>query len=79
MEKPGVLSWSEVAEPDLRGAGEALVRPIALATCDLDGPIVTGQAPLRGPIALGHECVAEVLAVGGAVRDFARGDTVSGQ
>jgi alcohol dehydrogenase len=76
MIEPGRLEWSEVEQPDLRGAGEALVSPIAVATCDLDGPIVTGEAPIPGPIALGHECVGEVLAVGSEVASFKAGDRV---
>jgi len=76
MIEPGRIEWDEVEEPDLQGAGEALVRPIAVATCDLDGPIVTGEAPIPGPIALGHECVGEVVAVGSGVSAFEPGDLV---
>ena len=76
MSEPGELAWQDVAEPDLHGSGEALVRPLAVATCDLDGPIARGETPLRGPIALGHECVATVLETGADVRSVARGDTV---
>jgi len=32
--------------------------------------------PFKGPFAYGHECVAEVIAVGGAVRDHHVGDVV---
>jgi len=76
MLKPGELEWQELPEPDLAGPGQALVRPLAVATCDLDWSIVTGQTPLRGPIALGHECVGEVLATGSAVTGFAPDDVV---
>ena len=76
MSAPGELAWQDVAEPDLRADGEALVRPLAVAACDLDGPIARGETPLRGPIALGHECVATVLETGTGVRSVARGDTV---
>src|SRR4051794_2082449 len=73
---PRTLEWHEVPEPDLRGAGEALVRPLAVATCDLDHPMVAGHTPFPLPIALGHECVAEVLEVGADVRGAAPGDRV---
>ncbi len=73
---PGELAWTEAKEPDLEGPGEALVRPLAVATCDLDGAIVKGETPMPGPIALGHECVGEVAAVGSAVEGFAPGDVV---
>ena len=41
--------------------GDALVRPIAVATCDLDIALLHGDAPLPGPFAFGHELVAEVV------------------
>ena len=44
-------------------AGAALVRPLAVATCDLDAAMVSGAAPLPGPFAFGHEFVAEVAEV----------------
>jgi len=74
--QPGTLVWEEVAEPELDGAGQALVRPVAVATCDLDGPIATGESPIPGPIAMGHECVAEVLEVGADVESVRPGDLV---
>ncbi|MBX3024111.1 alcohol dehydrogenase catalytic domain-containing protein [bacterium] len=101
--EPGRLAWREVADPVLRAPGEALVRPLAVARCDLDLAIVRGEAPFRGralhwlrnhlppaigqrglfrnapfqgPFAFGHECVAEVVAVGDAVRGVRPGDRV---
>ena len=76
MTSPGALDWQDTREPDLRGDAEALVRPLAVATCDLDGPIVRGETPIPGPVAVGHEGVAEVLAVGGAVTSVRPGDRV---
>lgn len=55
----------------------ALVRPLAVATCDLDRAIIAGTAPLPGPFALGHEGVAEVVAVGDEVRSVRPGDRVA--
>lgn len=62
--KPGVLEWRDVPEPKLKADTDALVRPIAVARCDLDLYIATGLAPYRGPFAMGHETVAEVVDVG---------------
>ena len=76
MTSPGDLEWQDVPEPDLRGDQEALVRPLAVATCDLDAAMAAGQTPLPGPIALGHEGIAEVVEVGGAVTGVRRGDLV---
>jgi alcohol dehydrogenase len=73
----GRLEWRDVAEPRLEGDGEALVRPVAVATCDLDKFIVRGLAPAQGPFPFGHEGVAEVLDVGDAVDGFQPGDLVS--
>jgi alcohol dehydrogenase len=72
----GALSWEEVPAPELAGGDAALVRPIAVATCDLDTALVSGRAPLPGPFAFGHEFVAEVLDVGDAVTGVRRGDRV---
>lgn len=61
---PRALEWEELPEPAAPAPGEALVRPIAVATCDLDPLIVHGGWPLPYPIPLGHEFVAEVVAAG---------------
>jgi threonine dehydrogenase-like Zn-dependent dehydrogenase len=58
------VEWREAADPLLREANDAIVRPLAVALCDLDRGIVTGAAPIPAPIALGHEFVAEVVQVG---------------
>lgn len=73
---PKTLEWLTVPEPDLQDDGQALVRPLAVATCDLDQPMIFGHAPFPTPIALGHECVAEVVAVGKGVRGAKVGDRV---
>ena len=70
------VEWWDVPAPALRGPGEALVRPLAVALCDLDQPILRGDAPIPGPIAIGHEFVAEVTEVGDDVRAVAPGDRV---
>src|SRR5947208_700 len=59
--EPGRLEWWDVDEPSLEGGGEALVEPLAVATCDLDTAIVAGRAPFQGPFPFGHECVARVV------------------
>jgi threonine dehydrogenase-like Zn-dependent dehydrogenase len=61
--EPGRIEWREVAEPTLTPKG-ALVRPLAVATCDIDALIARGKIPVPGPFALGHEFVAEVVQVG---------------
>jgi threonine dehydrogenase-like Zn-dependent dehydrogenase len=70
------VEWWDVPAPALQGSGEALVRPLAVALCDLDQPILRGDAPIPGPIAIGHEFVAEVTDVGDDVSAVAPGDRV---
>jgi threonine dehydrogenase-like Zn-dependent dehydrogenase len=64
MSEERAVEWRDVSEPELEGPREALVRPVAVALCDLDQPILRGEAPFAGPIALGHEFVAEVVSAG---------------
>lgn len=61
LEQPRQLAWHEVPEPVRRREREALVRPVAVATCDLDQPMIFGETPFPPPVRLGHECVAEVV------------------
>ena len=74
--EPGRLEWQETPEPALEGPGEALVRPVVVANCDLDRTVVAGKAPFAGPFPIGHEFVAEVAEVGAHVRTVRSGDLV---
>lgn len=76
MKQPEDLQWIEIPEPDLKGSGECLVRPVAVASCDLDGPIVRGETPIPGPILLGHEGIGEVVEAGKDVETVSPGDLV---
>src|SRR5271166_739184 len=71
------LQWREAAEPTLTSDRAALVRPVAVATCDLDALIITGGSPFPPPFPIGHECVAEVVEVGDAVEGLDAGGLVS--
>jgi alcohol dehydrogenase len=72
----GRLRWREVPAPRSPGPDGAIVRPIAVSTCDIDCPLVMGVTPLTLPLHLGHECVAEVLAVGERVSTVNPNDRV---
>jgi threonine dehydrogenase-like Zn-dependent dehydrogenase len=74
---PNKLEWREAVEPRLSSDRAALVRPRAVATCDLDALIISGESPFPSPFPLGHECVAEVIDVGDAVTGLAPGALVS--
>jgi alcohol dehydrogenase len=47
-----------------------------MATCDLDRLLGLGATPFILPLHFGHECVAEVLAVGASVANVRSGDRV---
>jgi alcohol dehydrogenase len=72
----GRLRWRSVPAPPPPGPGAAVVRPIAIATCDMDRPLCLGATPFATPLRFGHECVAEVLSVGGEVRAVRPGQRV---
>ncbi|MGH7749823.1 MAG: alcohol dehydrogenase catalytic domain-containing protein [Candidatus Dormibacteria bacterium] len=75
---PRHLEWREVPAPVLEGPGQALVRPVAATTCDLDRWLIAGGvAPVAGPFPLGHEFVAEVVEVGEGVRRVVPGTRVA--
>ena len=62
--RPGQFEWHDVTRPALRADTDAIVRPIAVARCDLYFYIATGFVPYAGPFAFGHESVAEVVEAG---------------
>lgn len=74
--EPGKLEWRDAEAPVVREPGDAIVRPIAATTCDLDVMILRGATPFAGPIALGHECIAEVVALGEGARSLHVGQLV---
>ncbi len=63
---PGKFEWRDVAAPRLTEKRQAIVRPLAVARCDLDLYIALGKAPFRGPFAFGHESIGEVIEAGEA-------------
>jgi threonine dehydrogenase-like Zn-dependent dehydrogenase len=69
-------AWRDVPEPLLTAPEQALVRPLVVACCDLDIAVARGQAPLPPGYAVGHEGLAEVVAVGDAVDNVRPGDRV---
>ena len=73
---PNAIGWQEVPAPRLKGDGEALVRPLSVARCDIDLFLTSGLFPSREPFALGHEGVAEILELGDAVRGLEVGQLV---
>lgn len=74
---PRELQWREAPAPELDSDDAALVRPVAVATCDLDALIIEGGSPFPPPFAVGHECVAEVVDAGDRVSGLEAGRLVS--
>ena len=73
-QEPGRLAWEQSEDP-VPGPGEAVIRPLAAARCDLDIAMATfGIFP--GPFPVGHEVVGEVVAVGDGVHAHAPGERV---
>jgi len=73
----GGLEWREDPEPEILAGTDALVRPIAAATCDLDQAIIHSTVPgAEQPFAIGHEAVGEVIEVGPTVTRVRTGDLV---
>jgi alcohol dehydrogenase len=73
----GKLEWRDAPTPRLEADDDALVRPIAVTTCDLDGAIIRGRAPFAGPFPFGHEFVATVVDAGDTVGTLQPGQLVS--
>ncbi|MEO3760574.1 alcohol dehydrogenase catalytic domain-containing protein [Mycobacterium sp. B14F4] len=76
FEDVGTYVWRDVPDPQLSDPRQAIVRPLAVACCDLDVAVAQGRLPMPPGHAVGHEGVAEVVAVGDAVRGVKVGDRV---
>jgi threonine dehydrogenase-like Zn-dependent dehydrogenase len=76
FEEAGRYAWRQVPDPEITTPEQALVRPLVVACCDLDVAVAHGQAPLPPGYAVGHEGLAEVVAVGDGVASVRPGDRV---
>jgi alcohol dehydrogenase len=72
----GRIEWRSVPTPAAPSPLGATVRPIAVATCDIDCGLCGGATPLALPLQLGHECVGEVIAIGSDVMSVKVGEKV---
>lgn len=71
----GRVEWQDAPDPDGPAPDGAVVRPLAVARCDLDAPMAAfGLFP--GPYPVGHEAVAEIVALGDDVTGHRVGDRV---
>jgi alcohol dehydrogenase len=75
---PGQLRFHDVDDPSIVAPSDALVRPLAATTCDLDHHVIADKTPFSGlgPFPLGHECVGTVVDVGPQCTQVGVGDVV---
>lgn len=73
--EPGRVGWTDVPEPSLPGPDGVLVRPVAVARCDLDRQMVI-EGLFPGPYPVGHEVVGEITESGEQVHRHKPGDLV---
>lgn len=74
---PGQRTWSEVPDPVVRDAQDAVVRVDAVTICGTDLHILKGDVPtVEVGTVLGHEAVGTVVDVGPGVQGRAAGDRV---
>jgi threonine dehydrogenase-like Zn-dependent dehydrogenase len=76
FEAASEYAWRNAPDPQVTAPEQVIVRPVAVACCDLDVAVAEGRLPMPAGHAVGHEGIAEVVAVGDAVRDVAIGDRV---
>src|SRR3954465_12563607 len=66
FEAAGEYAWRDAPDPEITAPGQAIVRPVAVACCDLDVAVAEGRLPMPPGPAVGHEGGAEGQAAGGA-------------
>jgi alcohol dehydrogenase len=73
----GVKEWTDVPEPVIRDATDAIIRVDAVTICGTDLHILKGDVPTVTPgRILGHEAVGTVVSIGTAVSSIRPGDRV---
>ena len=76
FEEAGRYAWREAPDPKITAPQQALVKPLVVACCDLDVAVVHGRLPMPSGHAVGHEGLAEVVAIGDEVTSIQVGDRV---
>jgi alcohol dehydrogenase len=71
---PGAVGWLDVPEPGIVDPTDALVRPVAVARCEIDPFLVLAGPTAEDGFAVGHEAVVEVMAVGPEVEGLGVGE-----
>lgn len=77
VSEPGKLEWRDPIPRPILNATDAIVKPLAVARCDLDPLVIMGAPPFELPLEIGHEFVGIVTEVGEDVRSMKVGDRVT--
>jgi 2-desacetyl-2-hydroxyethyl bacteriochlorophyllide A dehydrogenase len=78
FQAPGEVRVSEVPEPELSAATDAIVRIEATGVCGSDLHIYHGRVQIEPGFTIGHEYVGTVIEAGPDVHEVAVGDRVLG-
>ena len=74
---PGVKSWTEVPDPEIKNPTDVIVRVDTTTICGTDLHILKGDVPaVKIGRILGHEGVGHITAIGSAVTSLRIGDRV---
>jgi threonine dehydrogenase-like Zn-dependent dehydrogenase len=76
FEQAGRYGWRDAPDLEIAAPEQALIRPLAVACCDLDVAVAEGRLPMAPGHAVGHEGIGEVVAVGDDVSGVRVGDRV---
>src|SRR4051794_41600814 len=64
----GEYAWRDASDPEITAPEQAIVRPVAVACCDLDVAVAEGRLPMPPGPAVGPEGGGGGMAGGGAPR-----------
>jgi 2-desacetyl-2-hydroxyethyl bacteriochlorophyllide A dehydrogenase len=78
FQAPGEVLVTDVPEPEISDAGDAIVQIEATGVCGSDLHIYHGRVQIEPGFTIGHEYVGTVLALGEDVNSVAVGDRVLG-
>src|ERR1700735_544414 len=78
FQEPGKVLVTDVAEPEISDAGDAIVQIDATGVCGSDLHIYHGRVKIEPGFTIGHEFVGTVRAAGDDVTRVAVGDRVLG-
>ena len=76
LKEPGIVGWHDAKEPILTEYG-AILKPVAMTPCSSDVHTVYRGSKKEPNLILGHECIAKIIEVGSAVKDFSAGEVVA--